>query len=282
MSIREIRKSTFLILGRPNGMRANAIFNMSMMGLIALNVLAVIFETVPSLAEEYGDLFFYFEIVSVVVFSIEYILRFWSTVDDPSFMHRRFPRIAFVFSPMAIIDLLAILPSIFIIAGAVDLRLLRVLRLFRLIRLLRIARYSLAIKRLAIVAKQKGPELMISWSLSMFMLVVASSLMYFVEHEVQPEKFSSIPATMWWAMATLTTVGYGDVYPITSLGKFLGACVAFIGIGLFALPAGIIASGFGDAINVKLVEEQGDDDGTHEICPKCGQSIVASDIEKAA
>jgi len=112
------------------------------------------------------------------------------------------------------------------------------------------------------VLKHKMPELVVATVIGIFLLVISASLMYFVEHEAQPEQFSSIPATMWWAVSTLTTVGYGDMFPITPLGKFLGAFIAMLGLGLFALPAGIIASGFPDIIHGKL-----EADGP---CPTCG------------
>lgn len=143
------------------------------------------------------------------------------------------------------IDLLAIAP--FYVGTAVfafDLRVLRALRLFQFLRLLKLVRYSEAMQRFGRVAARKRDDLVLSTAGSSLLLVVASSLMYFVERDAQPETFSSIPATLWWGVVTLTTVGYGNVYPVTTAGKLLGGVVAVLGVGLFALPASILASGF--------------------------------------
>lgn len=128
----------------------------------------------------------------------------------------------------------------------VDLRMLRVIRLFRLLRILKLVRYSKAQDTLQRVMILKKPELVVTFSIGFVLLIFSSSAMYILENAAQPEKFSSIPATMWWAIATLTTIGYGDMYPMTEFGKFMGSIIAIIGVGLFALPAAIIASGLNE------------------------------------
>ena len=138
---------------------------------------------------------------------------------------------------------------------SIDGRILRLLRLFRLVRIFKMGRYSTAFRMIANVLNRRKEELLVTLTIVLLVLVLASSLMYYVEHEVQPEAFSSIPATMWWGVATLTTVGYGDVYPITSIGRVLGAFIAIMGVGIFALPAGIIASGFEAEIRKKSEEK---------------------------
>lgn len=239
--------------------------SVTLIALILLNVLAVMAESVESLRVEYGAWLTGFEVASVAVFSLEYLLRLWSCTSSPRFKHPIVGRVRYIFTPLAIIDLLAILPALLMWTG-VDLRVLRILRLTRLLRLAKLGRYSKALQLMGEVARQKREELVLSLMLMLLMLVVASSLMYLVENEQQPEVFSSIPASMWWGITTLTTVGYGDAYPITILGKLLGAAIAVMGIGLFALPAGIIASAFVELRGQQNVAKVG-------ACPHCGNPL---------
>lgn len=166
-------------------------------------------------------------------------------------------------TPMALIDLLAIIPF-YLPFFVPDLRFVRIIRLFRILRILKLGRYSKALQTFGNVLKRKKEDLAIALSTLLVLLVFAASLIYIVEHQAQPEVFSSIPAAMWWAVVTLTTVGYGDVYPVTIVGKLLGAGIAVLGIGLFALPVGILASGFAEEI-------KGDDN--NPTCPHCGKKI---------
>ena len=164
-----------------------------------------------------------------------------------------------------IFDLIAILPFYLPMIMLIDLRFVRVLRLFRLLRVFKLGRYSESLRTLANVLKRKKEELFITIFVVMILLIIASSLMYFIENEAQPEIFSSIPSAMWWGVATLTTVGYGDAYPVTPVGKLLGAVIALLGIGMFALPTGILGSGF--------VEEMQRKREKRKICPNCGKEI---------
>jgi voltage-gated potassium channel len=167
-------------------------------------------------------------------------------------------------TPLLLVDLFAVLPF-YLPFVLVDLRFLRVLRLVRLVRIVKVTRYVKTIRRMTNVFYAKKEELAMSFVLASMMLVVASSLMYYIEHPVQPEVFSSIPATMWWAVVTLTTVGYGDVVPVTVLGKILTGLIAMVGIAMFALPAGIIASGFEQELEREKQQEG--------VCSKCGQPL---------
>ncbi len=220
-------------------------FDKFIMALILLNVVAVILETVDSIHNDYELAFEYFEIGSVVVFSIEYLIRLWACTALEKYKHPIWGRLKYMVSVEAIIDLLAIVPFYlpFLINHA-DGRIVRVLRLFRLFRIFKLGRYSLAFGLITTVIKKRREELLVTLTLLIIMLVFASTLMYYIEYEPDKEGFQSIPETMWWGVATLTTVGYGDVYPVTALGKLLGAVIAILGVGLFALPAGIIAGGF--------------------------------------
>lgn len=240
------------------------IFDVFIMTLISLNVIAVILETVPSLAS-HKQFFNRFEVFSVAVFTIEYLLRIWTCTSDKRFEHPIKGRIRFAVTPLALIDLMAVLPFYLPMVIPLDLRSIRALRLFRFVRLLKIGRYSESLRSLGFVLKEKKEELVVTVVALLMLLVITSSVLYFLEHEAQPKVFSSIPAAMWWGVATLTTVGYGDVFPITTLGKCFGAVIAILGIGMFALPAGIIASGFAEVLQRRR--------GTSQICPHCGKNI---------
>ena len=230
--------------------------------LIGLNVVAMVVGTVPAIDARFRGQLAVFEIASVVVFTGEYLARLWSARADPRFSGSG-GRMRFAGSPMAIIDLLAVLPFWLPFVG-VDLRVLRVLRLFRIFRIAKLTRYSAALQVLADVARARRVELALAASMGGMVLLVASTLMYFAEHEVQPEAFSSIPAAMWWAVATLTTVGYGDVVPVTVLGRLLGASIAVAGIGMFALPTGILGAAFTEELQARRTRTPGS-------CPACGK-----------
>ena len=209
--------------------------------LILTNVLAVILESVVSLRTQYRPLFLRFEFFSVIIFTIEYLLRIWSCTVDPRYRSPFVGRLKFALSPLALIDLLAIAPFYIPLASA-DLRVVRVMRLFRFARLLKFGRYSEAFRLLGTVIRDKQEELIATFTVLVSLLLIASSLIYEVERIAQPDEFSSIPAAMWWAVVTLTTVGYGDVFPVTDLGRLIGAIIAVLGIGMVALPTGIIGA----------------------------------------
>ena len=240
------------------------VFNISMLVLISLNVLVVILETEVKLFSHYRRLFLTFDAFSVTIFTIEYILRLWTCTEIPKYQSPVSGRLRYSLSPMMLIDLVSILPFFIPVLG-VDLRIIRALRLFRLFRLLKMGRYSQSLTKLGNVIKSKKEELSITLFAGLILLIIASSLMYFIEHNTQPDTFPSIPSAMWWGAVTLTTVGYGDVYPKTVLGKILASIIAVLGIGLFALPAGIIASGFAAELQNKPSEPV--------ICPHCGKDI---------
>ena len=239
--------------------------NLFLMGLIFFNVLLVILETEKALYLRRRPLFHWFDVASVLIFSIEYLLRLWSCTENVRYAHPLWGRVRYVFSPMAAVDLLAIAPFYLPMLIPVDLRFLRAHRLFRLFRLLKLGRYMKSLRRIRNVFVEKKEELFIAIFSVLILLVLSSSLMYFVENEAQPDKFSSISAAMWWGIATLTTIGYGDMYPITLLGKVLGGIIAILGIGFFALPAGILASGFAGEIQKQEKKERN--------CPHCGKTI---------
>jgi len=230
------------------------LFDIFIMTLITLNVIAVILATVERFGFQYQYYFRIFEIFSVTIFTIEYLLRLWTCTINKNFRNSVTGRIKYTLTPFAIIDLLAILPFYLPMIIPLDLRFIRAVRLFRLFRLFKMSRYSKAVFTLKKVLKDKKEELILVIFVVLLLLIIFSSLMYFIEKEAQPEAFSNIPEAMWWGIITLTTVGYGDVYPITPLGKILGALIAFLGIGMFALPAGILSSGLAEAVQKKKLK----------------------------
>lgn len=248
-----------------HGSRINLTFDYSIMVLIVLNVVAIILETIPEINESLHGFLRIFEIVSVVIFSIEYFMRIYiSNLSHPS-NSRLKSVLKFVFSVYGLIDLLAILPFYMPILIKMDLRFLRILRLMRFLRILKINRYNNSLNLIWSVIKEKKTELMITGFVSFLILIIASFLMYYIEGEAQPDKFPNIIASFWWAIATLTTVGYGDVFPITGFGKFVSGLIAVLGIGLVALPTGLISAGFIERIGKAKQESKK--------CPHCGERI---------
>jgi len=240
--------------------------DVSLLVLILLNVLAVILETVRSLQLRFSTAFLAFEIFSVAVFSVEYAARIWSCTADPRYRQPIVGRLRYVSSFFGVVDFLAILPfyiTLALPASALDLRILRVLRLLRFARVLKLGRYSDSIGRMKRVIAARRGDLGVALALVVVMLILASSAIYIIEVESQPEVFTSIPAAMWWGISALTTVGYGDMAPVTPLGKFLGGIIQLLGIAIFALPAGIIAAGYEEEIR-RGREDKG-------ICSSCGR-----------
>lgn len=238
-----LRRRTFEILevAGPRD-RASQCFDLALTGLILGNVIAVVLESVDSIATAHATAFLWFERISLAVFATEYVLRLWSCTTDPRFARPLLGRLRYAARPLVVIDLVAFLPGL--LGGTdVDTRVLRTLRLLRLLRLLKLTRYSRSLQVFGRVLVNRAPELLSTLFVLVLLLTVASSLMYFVERE-ENAAFTSIPAAMWWGIATLTTVGYGDITPITPLGRLFGAVIAIMGIGMFAVPAGVLGAAF--------------------------------------
>jgi len=231
-------------LGVEPGRRLGTI-NIALLILIAINVAAFVLETVPELGQRYARWFDLVLYVSVTVFSIEYLLRVWVATRHPSGLYAK-PvrgRLRYLLSPLALLDLFAILPFYLGTFFGLDLRFLRLLRL---LWMLKVTRYLPAMASLGRVLKRERRTLAAVFVIMGIMLFIASALIYLLEREAQPEAFASIPHAMWWGMATLTTVGYGDVVPVSPMGRVLGMLIMMLGIGTFALPAGILASAFAE------------------------------------
>ena len=222
--------------------------NLLLILLIALNVIAIIFESVESVFQRFERAFWYFEMFSVAIFTIEYFARVWSSIDlrATSDSSPVIGRLKYMLTPLALVDLVAILPFSLSLYVSIDLRFLRGLRLLRLFKL---SRYSPALGALLDVVQKEAEAIMAALVVLLILLVMSATGIYILEHELQPETFGSIPNSMWWAIVTLTTVGYGDIVPLTPMGKVFGGLIGLLGIGMIALPAAILASGFVDNIH---------------------------------
>lgn len=251
--------------------RWDKILNAFIIVLIILNVAAVMLETVQPIHDKYATFFHIFDTASVIIFSIEYLLRVWSCNHDPKYKHSFHGRLRYMLSTEALIDLVAILPFYIHVVVGLDLRVLRILRLLRFFRLFRLTAYMKSAKMVRSVFALRANELKLSFVLISFVIIIASCLMYFAEHDAQPDKFSSIPATMWWAVVTVTSIGYGDMVPISTFGKTLSGFISFMGLAIFALPAGIITAGFLEEIN-KLKKKK------HINCPHCHNQINLDEV----
>jgi voltage-gated potassium channel len=214
---------------------------------ILLSAAAAVLETERPLAETYAGMFLAAEIVFTAFFAVEYVLRVWISAENPKYGPGLLGRIRYMVSPLAILDLIAFAPAL-LIAGGSETFLLRLIRLIRILRLARLGRFSTAMQYLAEAVRSRGYELGITVGIAIALVVASSTLLYLVEGDTQPDAFGSIPRAMWWAIVTLTTVGYGDVYPATALGKIIAGVTALAGIGLIAMPTGILAAAFSDAV----------------------------------
>lgn len=245
---------------------AGRAINLFIVALIILNIVAVMLDTVQGIVAQYANELHAFEVFSVAVFSIEYMTRLWVCTEDKKYAGAVRGRLRYMASPMAIVDLVAVAPFYLPMFLPVDLRVLRVLRLMRLIRIFKLARYNESLSMMKKILLEKKEDLSITLFMGMIVLVLASTAMYYAEHEAQPDKFSSIPETLYWGVITLATIGYGDMYPVTVLGKFFGAVVAVTGIGMFAIPTGIIGSGFIEELQKKREKK-------NNVCPHCGKNL---------
>jgi len=241
---------------------ASSIFDGVIITLIIINVALVILDTFDNFPDWAYSLFRHIEIVSVIVFTVEYLMRLWTAPLKFPNMRPSVAMVKYAFSFMEIIDLLAILPFYLPFVFPIDLRVLRMIRLLRLLRLLKMNRYTTALSTIAAVFKRKSAQLVSSLFVAALLMVMSSVLMYTIENPVQPSVFRNAFSGLWWAVATFTTVGYGDIYPITAAGRVIGAVIALLGIGLVAVPTGIISAGFVEQLRKGKT-----------ICPKCGAMI---------
>ena len=250
-----------------NGL-ASGIFDGVIIALIIVNVITIIADTftLPAWVQRVS---YCIELVSISIFTIEYILRVWTSDLIRKDLSPFAARMRYVFSFMAIIDLLAILPFFLPFVFPIDLRVLRMLRIIRLFRVFKMNRYTHALSTIGGVFKRKKSQLLLSIFIVLLLMIIAAVLMYNVENAAQPDAFANAFDALWWAVATLTTVGYGDIYPVTALGKMLSGVIAFLGIGLVAVPSGIISAGFMEQIGA----EKNCSHDERKFCPYCGEKL---------
>lgn len=218
--------------------------------LIMLNVSAIILESCQPIGEKYQNEFFLFNIFSVVIFTLEYVARIWVSIESP-FSDTAAPlqsRIKYILSPVSLIDLLAIAPFYLSFIFAIDLRYLRMLRMLRLLKL---THYFKGLRLFIDVLRKELPNIGAAIIIMSVLVILSASVMYGVEHDAQPDVFDSIPSAIWWSVVTMTTVGYGDVTPVTFLGKFISIFIMLLGVGIVALPAAMLAAKFGDELRTK-------------------------------
>jgi voltage-gated potassium channel len=245
------RKKVYDILEHGfDGSKTSRLFSGFIVVLIILNVSAIILESYRPIGEMYHREFLLFNIFSVVVFTLEYFARIWVSVESPH-SDSSSPiksRVTYSLSPVSLIDLLAIAPFYLSFIFAIDLRYLRMLRMLRLLKL---THYFKGLRLFMDVLRKELPSIGAAIIIMSVLVIMSASVMYSVEHEAQPDVFDSIPSAIWWSVVTMTTVGYGDVTPITFLGKFISTFIMLLGVGIVALPAAMLAAKFGDELRTR-------------------------------
>jgi voltage-gated potassium channel len=260
----KLKERLHLILESVSNEPVEKAVNGFLMGLIILNIAAALLYSVEPLRAKYSEYFYVFEVFSVAVFSVEYVLRLWVCVLDTRYAKPFSGRLKFALTPLLLVDLASVLPFYLPLLLPFDFLLLRSFRLLRLIRMFKIGRYSRSLKLFGKIVREKRSDLVMSTAIMLVFLILASTFMYLVEREAQPVEFASIFSAMWWAISTFTTVGYAGLSPITLAGKIIGSLMAVLGIGLFALPVGIVAAGF---------MEEAQKAKKKPVCPHCGKEL---------
>ena len=287
-----LEKALYYIVDENN--KQSKWFNYFLMMLIVLSVGEMALETDYSIVVPYSYYFNIFDFFTVIVFSMEYIIRILTAHLIPENIQAgrtRWQSIQnYVFSFAGIVDLLSILP--FYLNGTnldLDLRVVKTLRLLRFLRVFKIARYNESMGDIISVIRAKSSEIGVIMGLILIIMIISSFLMFYAEHKEQPEQFPNVLGCLWWAIVTMTTIGYGDVYPVTAMGKFVGSVMALLGIGLVAMPTGIISAGFLEKVNERQKKnKQQEEEKTKEkeeekteekekkhycYCPYCGHKI---------
>jgi voltage-gated potassium channel len=275
-------------------------FDAALALLIIVNVSCVILESVESIRRYLASTFDFVENASTAVFAVEYVLRVWASIDlsEPGYRDPLWGRLRYMRSFFALIDLVSVLPAVLGFFGAADLR---VIRLLRLLRMLKLVRHSTTFGLLFAVLREESRSITALLFVLLLTVTISGSLMYMLENEVQPDVFTSIPVAMWWAIETLTTVGYGDIVPMTIAGRVVGGSVSIIGIGTLALFSGLITVGFLDQLRTwreqhgkthvvlaeksiaivqdfSMTEIKGarEDASQPSVCPHCGAALTGS------
>ena len=268
-------------ISRPGRINTPFLIESILVSIILINSASLILWTVPRFAVSWATVFHLIEYTTIGIFLVEYSLRLWTAPesDDESRRSEWGQRWRYVWSPNALVDAAALAPSaigaIVLLASGAGPSLSFLLTVRLLTRTAKLARYFPAARRLGMAMRLKGSQLLTTVAGLFIALVIAAALMYFAETRAQPDVFPSIPAAMWWSVVTLTTVGYGDTVPITGPGRALAAIIAVLGIGLFALPAGILSAGLMEADATDRFRSRRDSRGPSpaNVCPHCGQPL---------
>lgn len=257
------RKQLFHILHKPSRQNPWARYvNYLLAALIVSNASLVAIETLPNLSARFHSIFVGFEVMSTSIFALEYLARIWVCVEQGRYAHPLWGRLRYALSPLPILDLIVVLTF----WSTVDLRFLRVARMVRLLKVLNLAHFEDSLHRVGAALSRRRELLIVAMVMMVFLIYASAAVLYQLEHSAQPNTFSSIPETLWWAMTTLTTIGYGDMVPITPLGKLCAGLISVFGIGVFALPTAIVTA---------AIVEAGASDRGIVICKHCGKEANA-------
>ena len=264
-----------LIEGNPNNeSKAHSVFGTLMFAVIVLSVVQIILESFNELYNNYSYYFILLEYITIVIFTVEFLLRIWTADLLYPEDSKSNARIKYFCSFSGLVDFLSIIPFFLPLIFKFDFRFLKVLRLVRLLRVFKLNRYSNSYQIIVSVLKETKRNLIITIFVAFIVVLLSSIIMFHLESELQPKKFPNIIETFWWSIATLTTIGYGDVIPITGLGKFMSGLLALLGIGIVALPTGVLSAAFYDKINSK---SEKDGECNSNFCPNCGVSLRHGD-----
>lgn len=260
------RKTLFHILHKPSAQNPWARYvNYLLAALIVSNALLVAIETLPSMGPAFRAYFLAFEVLSTSIFALEYLARLWVSVEQGRYAQPVMGRLRYALSPLAVLDLIVILTF----WSAVDLRFLRVARMVRLLKVLNMAHFEHSLQRLGAALSRRRELLIVAVVMMVLCIYASAAVLFQLEHTAQPEVFSSIPQTLWWAITALTTIGYGDMVPVTALGKLCAGLISVCGIGVFALPTAIVTAA--------IVEAGATETGPGN-CPHCGKDARSTGV----
>lgn len=258
------REKLFNILHNPSAQNNLARYvSYVLVFLIVTNALCVALETVAWLWVAYKRLFIGFEVLSAAIFTVEYLARLWVCVEQPRFSDPVKGRLRYAFTPLPVLDLLVLCTFL----TPFDLRFLRIARIFRLLKVLHMENFDASLRHIAIGLQKRKGLIIVSVTLMVICIYAASAVVYQLEHTVQPTVFTSIPATFWWGIETLTTIGYGDMIPKTPIGRLFSGFICIFGIGIFALPMAIVTA---------VIIEASAYETEPYLCKNCGQSIESN------
>ena len=249
-----ISKYLYECLENPRKSKWGVITQSIIIFMIILNIVGMSLDTVEELHTEYANLFDFIEFGTVTFFTLELLIRY--IVIGNQMEYKGFTgRVKFTFTPFTLIDILSILPTFLTLFGFSSsfLRILRLFRIFKLFRMTKTSSFDRAIRRVFVTERE---NLIMTFSSIGIILIIFTFLVYFAENDAQPQIFSSIPKTLWWAIVTLSTVGYGDMYPISIIGRIITTIITMIGIAFYAIPGGLFTAALIEEINMEKKKKE--------------------------